>query len=255
MVRAKRQESASDIYHVVSRGCGRQILFEDDADRRKYLSFLKEGLDQNGAILFAWCLMGNHVHLLIKCPIGTLSNLMRVLNSSYSMYFNKRHDRVGHLMQGRFKSEPIETDEYFLTALRYIHRNPEKARMSLTIDHPWSSYAEYLRGNSSPSIADTALALELLDGPTGFASFHQEDDPTAPCIDAERGRMRLTDDDALIAANEVLGNCHVESITTLPKEERDDALCALKAANLSVRQIERLTGISRSVVSKACASR
>lgn len=255
MVRAKRQESASDIYHIVSRGCGRQILFEDDADRKKYLSFLKEGLDQNGAILFAWCLMGNHVHLLIKCPIDTLSNLMRALNSSYSMYFNKRHDRVGHLMQGRFKSEPIETDEYFLTALRYIHRNPEKAQISLTVNYPWSSYAEYLRGDSSPSIANTAFALELLDGPAGFASFHQEDDPAAPCIDAERGRMRLTDDDALIVASKILDTYRIESVVSLPKEKRDDALCALKAANLSVRQIERLTGISRSVVSKVCANR
>lgn len=253
MVQARRQESASDIYHVICRGCGRQILFEDDVDRRKYLSFLKEGLDQNGSILFAWCLMGNHVHLLIKSPIEALSNLMRVLNSSYSMYFNKRHDRVGHLMQGRFKSEPIETDEYFLTVLRYIHRNPEKAHMSLTVDYPWSSYAEYLKGNSSPSIANTTFALELLGGTAEFASFHQEDDPTAPCIDAERGRMRLTDDDALVAASQVLSNCRVENVVSLPQEERDDALRTLKSANLSVRQIERLTGISRSVVSKVCA--
>lgn len=255
MVRAKRQESASDIYHVVSRGCGRQILFEDDDDRKKYLSFLKEGIGQNKATLFAWCLMGNHTHLLIKCPIESLSNMMRVLNSSYSMYFNKRHNRVGHLMQGRFKSEPVETDEYFLTVLRYIHRNPEKAQMSPAADYQWSSYTEYLKGSSSPSIANTAFALELLGGTAEFASFHQKDDPTAPCIDAERGRMRLTDDDALVAAGEVLGNYRVESVMSLPKEERDDALRALKSANLSVRQIERLTGVSRSVVSKACVDK
>lgn len=254
MVRRKRKPSEGDVYHVVSRGCGRQILFEDDADRKQYLDLLKENLAICDASLYAWCLMGNHVHLIVRSDLESLSELMRRLNSSYSMYFNKRHDRVGHLMQGRFKSEPIDSDSYLLTAVRYVHKNPEKAGMVAANGYPWSSFREYTEDKSAYKISDTTFVSNLFASREEFMEFHTEDDPSAPCIDIDRGRMCLSDDDAIVAANAVLDECTIESISALPKDERNTALRRLRAANLSVRQIERLTGISRSVISKVCSA-
>ena len=254
MVRAARHrsESEADIYHVVSRGTGRQVIFEDDDDRCDYLGILRNAIaDHNGEIL-AWCLMDNHVHLLLRIGLPDLSEAMRIINSSYALRFNKKYGRVGHLMQGRFKSEPIDSDEYLLTAIRYIHQNPEKAGIAKTKDYRWSSYREYLdRYKTAETAADTSFVLGIIGDAGEFARFHETLDSTAACIDENRGRRVLDDESALRAAKTLLGSVKVEEVASLPKAQRDEALCKLKSARLSVRQIERLTGVPKSIVAKA----
>jgi len=250
MVRSARIRSQSEmsIYHAVSRGVGRQIIFEDDKDRRRYLSILKDAIADHNAEILAWCLMDNHTHLLMKADLPDLSEAMRITNSAYAMYFNKRHSRVGHLMQGRFKSEPVNSDEYLLTVVRYIHQNPEKAKIAKTKNYSWSSYQEYV---GKEEIANTSFVLDVFGSVAEFKRFHEMLDDTAACTDENQGRRVLDDDRAFLAAQALLDPVRVEKIASLPKAQRDEMLCKLKDAKLSVRQIERLTGISKSVVAKA----
>ena len=252
MVRAPRSRKASEteVYHVVSRGVGRQIIFEDEEDRRCYIGLLQEETAKHRGEILAWCLMDNHAHLLLRMHLDELSESMKAINSLYVMRFNKRHGRVGHLMQGRFKSEPANSDEYLLTVVRYIHQNPEKAGLAKTDEYPWSSYREY---TGEKAIASTSLILGMFGSVSEFERFHRGLDHAACCIDENRGRRVLDSDSALHAARSAVEPFRVEEIAALPKPQRNQMLCKLKEAGLSLRQIERLTGVSKSVVSKSKA--
>lgn len=248
MVRSPRKQGGSGIYHVVARGVSRSIIFEDDTDRSRFLDTLASLSRECGAAVYAWCLMDNHYHILIKQELGSLSDMMKALDSSYALYFNMRHDRVGHLFQGRFKSEPVDTDEYFLTVLRYIHQNPVKAGIAPTCDYKWSSYGEYLAGRG---LVDANFALDLLGGREGFEKFHAVLDVAAACCDADRSRRLIGENDAASVAESALGGISPGSVSGLARPERDEAIRKLRAAHLSIRQIERLTGVSRGIVAKA----
>ena len=248
MPRSARKQSESNIYHVIARGSGRCIIFEDDRDRNRFLEELVAAFAENGVELHAWCLMGNHYHLLVRADLEQLAMAMRRLDSSYALYFNKRHNRVGHLFQGRFKSEPIGEDEYYLTVLRYIHHNPQKAGICPANEYPWSSYREYI---GDKGISETDLGLEMLGGVEAFVRFHENSDDAVACMDMGSGRRFIEDDEAMAIAKAALPGMQVESIVSLGKSERNEAIRTLRAARLSIRQIERLTGISRSVIARA----
>lgn len=261
MPRTARKGAETDLYHVIVRGTGRQIIFEDDADRRRYLRLLSHDLAEHEGALLAWCLMDNHAHLLFHMPLEEVSALMRTLGSSYALWFNERHDRVGHLFQGRFRSEPIESEAYLLTVVRYIHQNPLKAGLCAACDEwPWSSYRSYLRGEKDArlqELIDCDLVLGLLGGATEFERFHLIADEAAPCLDMGRATSRrfIPDEEALHVARAVLRETRPEEVRALPRPRRDEALRTLRGARLSVRQIERITGVSRGVVSRACSMR
>jgi len=159
MPRGTRKKSTTGIYHVVLRGINKQRIFEDTQDYHKFLETIKISKDKSGYTLFAYCLMSNHVHLLIKEGKESLGNSFRRIGASFVYWYNWKYSRCGHLFQDRYKSEPVETDSYFLTVLRYIHQNPIKAGIVKEIgQYPWSSYQEYI---TKPEICDTAFALKL----------------------------------------------------------------------------------------------
>jgi putative transposase len=145
MPRSGRRLSASKTYHVMIRGNERKAIFLDDEDRAYFVSMLAmKNLERQFAV-YAYCLMDNHVHLIINEGAESISGIMKRLQVSYVHYFNQKYGRSGHLFQDRFKSEAVEDDQYLLTAVRYIHHNPVKAQM---VSHPceyrWSSYNLYL---------------------------------------------------------------------------------------------------------------
>ena len=247
MTRTARRRGASDIYHVMARGVSRSSIFEDDADRERFLGELRRQVSDAGASIYAWCLMDNHYHLLIRLELSSLSAMMKAVNSSYAVYFNSRHDRVGHLFQGRFKSEPVDTEEYFFVVLRYIHQNPVKEGMTRTCEYRWSSYGEYL---GEKDLAETELALGMFGSRQSFIDFHKTLDLTATCCDIDRARRLLSEEEARNVAAAVLGDIHLESIVGLERSARNDAIRKLRNAHLSVRQIERLTGVSRGIVAR-----
>lgn len=142
MTRPLRLEFPGAVYHLTARGDRREDIFLDDVDRLTFLDLLAKEVRQQRWRLYAYCLMGNHYHLLIETPEGKLVDGMRRLNGVYTQAFNRRHGRVGHVLQGRYKSILVDKDAYLLELARYIVLNPVRAGMVQRVeDWPWSSYA------------------------------------------------------------------------------------------------------------------
>jgi REP element-mobilizing transposase RayT len=141
MARPLRIEYDGALYHVTSRGNDRKLIFKDDSDRKLFLNTLARVTQRCHWICHVYCLMNNHYHLVIETPDGNLSKGMRQLNGVYTQAFNKRHGRLGHVFQGRFKGILVQKDTHFLEVCRYVVLNPVRAK---TINHPrqwkWSSY-------------------------------------------------------------------------------------------------------------------
>ncbi len=162
MARPPRLEFPGAVYHVVVRGNERRTIFRDDEDRGRYLGRLAHYRKRFGFRLLAFCLMGNHVHLAIRTGRFPLSRIMAGLQSSYTQWFNRRHGRVGHLFQGRYKAFLVQEDPYLLGLVRYIHENPVRARLaSKASDYDWSSDRYYRRGRG-PAWLDTDEVLAML---------------------------------------------------------------------------------------------
>lgn len=249
MPRTGRKQSESSIYHVVNRGEGKQIIFEDDHDRAFFVRRLDGLLDDAGGTLHAWCLMDNHFHLLMSMPFDSLGPLMHRLQTGYAGYFNRVHQHDGAVFGGRFKSEPVETDEYLLTVVRYIHENPLKANLG-GLDYRWSSYREYC---GDATHVDRSFVLGVFGGLRHFRLFHEEEHGDEGCLDVEAlPRRGLSDDDAKHIADDLLGEGVCASVKGWERAERNAALVALRGAGLKVRQIQRLTGISLGAISRAC---
>lgn len=141
MARPLRIEFAGALYHVTSRGNGRQKIFLDDQDNRKFLELLEKTVERFNWVCHAFCLMVNHYHLMIETPDANLSQGMHHLNATFSQAHNKRHATVGHLLQGRFKAIVVDRESYLMELARYVVLNPVRAEMvARPEDWPWSSY-------------------------------------------------------------------------------------------------------------------
>jgi REP element-mobilizing transposase RayT len=165
MARQLRIQFAGAVYHIMSRGNARQNVFLDDRDRRSFLEELWRVSDRNDWLVWAYCLMPNHYHLLVETRRPTLAVGMRDLNGRYSLEFNRRHDRVGHLLQGRYRALLVDRESYLLEVARYILLNPVRARLCASVgDWRWNSYRDVmgLRGAAAPRLAVRAL-LDYFD--------------------------------------------------------------------------------------------
>ena len=147
MARPLRIEYPGAVYHVICRGNNRQAIFRDDLDRKGYLEKLSLYCQDKQVDLLSYCLLSNHVHLLLETPRGNLSKLMQAFQTSYTVYFNKRHGRSGHVFEQRYKALLVDKDNYLLQVSRYIHLNPVGARIvDRAQDYRWSSYGSYVKG-------------------------------------------------------------------------------------------------------------
>jgi len=162
MVRPLRLEYPGALYHVTSRGNARADIVLDDADREKFVRLLEDEVRQQGWRCYAWCLMDNHYHLLIETPEANLSRGMQRFNGRYTQAFNRRHHRVGHLFQGRYKAILVEKDAYLLELCRYIVLNPVRAGMVGAADAwRWSSHRELLSGREEGAWLASEMLLRL----------------------------------------------------------------------------------------------
>lgn len=161
MARPLRLEFEGAFYHITSRGNLRDRIFFDDKDREKFLDILRRTKERYGYILHAYALMENHYHLFLETPKANISQIMQNINTSYTVYINKRHKRFGHLFQGRFKGIIVDKETYLIVLSRYIHLNPVRARMVKDPeDYRWTSYREYIGAyKEKESIVDTAETL------------------------------------------------------------------------------------------------
>ena len=157
------------------RGIEKSDIFHNDYDKLKFLDILEKKKSENEFDLFAFCLMDNHVHLLLKEKEFSLSRIMKCINVSYALYFNKTYSRVGYLFQDRFKSEIINNEAYLLEVIRYIHNNPVKAGMvKNSTDYHWSSYNFYIT-NKDSALVNKELILSIFSNKPeeGINSFIQ----------------------------------------------------------------------------------
>lgn len=151
MARPLRIEYPGAIYHVTARGNARAAIFLDDEDRQLFLDVWAECVKRFGWLCHAYCLMDNHYHFLIETPHGNLSAGMRQLNGIYTQRFNRRHGRVGHVFQGRFKAILVEKESYLLELCRYVVLNPVRAGMVPDIaQYAWSSYPAMIGASPAP---------------------------------------------------------------------------------------------------------
>ena len=147
MPRANRQISKTKVYHIIIRGIDKQDIFFFERDYYKFLKIIKEVKKDYNFDIYAYCLMTNHVHMVIYDKEEQFSKIMQIIEIKYVKYFNKKYERTGHLFQNRFLSKQIENREYLKIVCRYIHQNPAKAGICKTEDYKWSSYNEYLDKN------------------------------------------------------------------------------------------------------------
>lgn len=181
MARPLRLAFEGALYHITSRGDRREPIYDDDADREAFLDIVGDAMDRFDAVAFAYCLMGNHYHLVIQTRQANLSRLMRHINGVYTQTYNRRHRLTGHLFQGRFKAVVVDGDAYFLEVCRYVDLNPVRAGMvGPAQDWRWSSFRAHVGDKRAviPAWLDsTSLHKQLAphawrrDGPQLYARF------------------------------------------------------------------------------------
>ncbi len=163
MARPLRIEIADAIYHVMSRGNEKRNIFRDDNDYTKFLTYLSDGTQVYRYRMLAYVLMPNHYHVMLQTIEPNLSRAMHHLNTAYTVYFNKRHNRVGHLFQGRYKAILIQKNPYLLEVSRYIHLNALRAGLITDLlKYRWSSYHYYVRRRAKPRWLEVNDILEML---------------------------------------------------------------------------------------------
>ena len=250
MPRKAREKGSSGIYHLMARGINKQNIFIDDFDRQKFLDFILKFNENSDCIIYGYCLMNNHIHLLFHEKEGNISDFMKKVNGSYAQYFNNKYERVGHLFQGRFKSEPVDTEQYLHTVLRYIHQNPLKAGLVDNIElYKWSSYGEYI---GKPQIVDVDFILGIYNSERSkaieyFDRFSRENN-NDQCLESEE-KIKLSDQELFEVLNKY--NIDINQIYELCREERNKIIRRIKKINgVTIRQISRITGLSKSLIDK-----
>ena len=175
--------------------------------------------------------------------------IFRRIGTSYVYWYNRKYERCGHLFQDRYKSEAVEDDSYFLTVLRYIHRNPLSAGITSNLsEYPWSSYREYTK---EKGICNIGFALSMFSKDPGqavelFKEFNMQGNDDK-CLEYDNS-VRLSDSEAREKILNITGISNIKKIQTLPSSERNKTIKMLKENGLSIRQIERLTGVSYAVI-------
>ncbi len=176
MARPLRIQFENAYYHVTCRGNSGQEIFSNDADRSAFLDLLERSSDIYQTEIMTYVLMSNHFHLLVKTPLGNLQEFMRHFNISYTSYYNWRHNREGHLYQGRYKSFLVDADQYLQEVSRYIHLNPVRVRLGSGMtsgekekylrNYRWSSYGSYLLRSGRRGFLRVEEVLAYLGGDT-----------------------------------------------------------------------------------------
>lgn len=249
--------TVTGFYHVCARGVGKQLIFEGDEDRREFLELMRECCREAGVTVIAWCLMGNHVHLVLADYEDRMSAAMHRLLLTYARRFNKRTRRTGHLFQNRFDRRSLDTDRYLMAAIRYVHANPQEAGIALIERYPWSSFAEYLRAydnDMTRGFSDPSCVLELFESVRGFLDYSLSmpdgSDPVIHDMDETEWERRAFADKMAKRLGVPLNK-----LKTVAPSRRDGIIFALHDGGYTVREIERYTGISKSTVSRIVRAR
>ncbi len=261
MGRVQREYSQTGYYHIMLRGNERKDIFRDDEDRERFLDTLVKKKKQTGFKLYAYCLMNNHIHLLINDEKREISIIMKGMATGYAMFFNHKYLRVGHVFQDRFKSEPIENDPYLLAAIRYIHANPVKAGLVKKPEqYIWSSYRSYIGADLKERLVDKCdiyafFSRDLNRAVKEFKNFsHAITDSNLVFLDDDHEGITGKMQQGRLYLQEYLKNQwpdeSIETICIKP-HIRKKVISELKTNTaLSIRNIAELLGVNRNLVER-----
>ncbi len=229
------------------RGINQQQIFEENKDCEKFLQVLKDCKAISEFDLFAYCLMGNHIHLLIQEKKEPIDQIMKRITTRFVYWYNIKYQRVGHLFQDRFKSEPVEDDGYFLTVIRYIHQNPIKAGICKSVqDYQYSSYNEYF---SESDLINSSFVFDFVDK-TEFEKFNNEK-TIANCLDIEdKIAAKVTDEQAKRIIEKYSKCRSVAEFQALSSKLKKKYIKRFHLHGISIRQISRLCGETKGMVEK-----
>lgn len=262
MPRRPRQYSGTGIYHVMLRGINRQDLFEDREDYTRILSCMQQMLEQYDeqgnrqpplCTFYAYCLMSNHVHLLLRTNGETIGKTIKPLAVTYAMYYNGKYSRSGHVFQDRFKSEPVNDMAYFVTLLRYIHQNPTKAGIvDKVADYQWSSWQEYMGDvPAAACLCATNVVLKRMPFDDLRELVESPLDEDVQCLDLdERVRLTIGDREVRQHLKAMYGIADSIKVQTLEKERRNEIIISCLTLGSGLRQLPRLTGVTYGVINR-----
>lgn len=229
------------------RGIDKREIFLDDKDREVFLSYLSSAKEKSNYVIYGYCLMDNHVHLLIEEGHEHIGKSIKRITVGYVQWHNQKYCRTGHLFQNRYKSETVEDDTYFLTVLRYIHQNPIKAGLVQDISqYKWSSYIHYLEG-SGQGLVSVGRVKCFFASQDKFISFMKMPN-NEQCLEYEV-KIKYTDEKLMSEILKIYDKPGL--VVNLPKEERDNIIREVKQyTGASNRQISRVLGIGRGIVER-----
>ncbi|MBR1802990.1 MAG: transposase [Clostridia bacterium] len=251
MPRYSRKKSATNIYHVILRGINHQEIFYDTQDYQKFLKEINHTKEEYQYELYAFVLMNNHVHLLIYDKKQCLSNIIHNLAIRYSLYFNKKYKRCGHLFQNRFLSKEVESESYLLNLQRYIHQNPVKEKIGKIETYQWSSYQDYI-GRTKNADTEFILALFHKEKKQAIKLFKKFNDIFIKSNDIEYEiRKFYTDEEAIQIIQQVLKEENLMDIQNYNKTiQKQVVKKILTIQGIRISQIERIIGINRKMIQR-----
>ncbi len=246
MPRKERLKSKTGIYHALVRGIGQQRIFEQAEDYLQFLDILFETKKRSGFVLYAYCLMGNHVHLLLKEGPEPISQIFRRLGTRYAQWFNVKYGRSGHLFQDRFVSEPVNDDDHFIKALIYIYQNPVKAGIcSSAEDYEWSS--RRLLGRQ-----DGMLDEEKLMDIISVRTIRQRESELIEemLLDEQKigRRGAYTDKKVMEMIRLICGAQNGPEFQQMHRGDQQMVVAQLRKDRVPIRQIARVTGVSKGII-------
>lgn len=263
MPRSPRVYCESSVYHVVLRGNARMIIFHEEADYYIFRKLMFDCAKRYQASIYTYCMMDNHVHILLKCK--NLSEYMRDLSGSYSKIYTSRYAVEGHLYQDRFYSAPVESEAYFFYALRYILHNPEAAGICQWQNYKYSNAKDFLYIGQSEIASSLA---EIVGGTSALKNFLNQKDPASATLEYEPGiNRRRTDAEVIEIIDKILqewnnSHCSVNSEKSYPikvnlfnlkqleRPVRTEILKLFLLQGIPINQLSRITGISRKIISR-----
>lgn len=242
MPRSPRSVSQSGYYHVTMRGNAKGLLFEEDSQRLKFIQIMRKSQDVYAFRTIAWCLMDNHVHLVLNVCDASLSDVIHHIGTSYAVYFNRYEERSGHVFQCPFGSKPIEFENQLINTVQYIHMNPERAGMGSQSEYRWSSYSEYVH---TPDFVDVGPLFGIIGGKEQFRKLSLDQDYVVRIQAPPHPR---TDNEAMEIAKSLFGAHAIRLMQGAGKEDRDRAILLLSKKGISASQIARMCAVSERTV-------
>ena len=255
MSRKPRVFSQTDVYHVILRSVNQHIIFEEDYDYQKFLFILSDCKKKYNVEVCAYCLMNNHIHILIKSPSDVLSNFFQSLETIFVRWYNNKYKRSGHLFQDRFHSYAVEDMGAFLSVIYYIHNNPVKANICrFSSDYKWSSSGAYY--GKENTLVDLSLACNIAGSKESlqhfFAREPDREDDEMFANDHRQTKHFCTDEQALVIFRNTTNLSSTSEVGKVTKAKRNEYVRSLREKGLTVKQIARLMDISEATIKRIC---